>query len=192
MLDYEIFDEDLRCILSCDYDFSPVPWYGVPQRGDSIDLFLTDTSSIIDRDPDYIISSHRIELIPRNQFSIEFAKFKAIIDARTENVIQLITENDTTLQFMNSFVYPLEKMVGRYSEDYICCAQNWDWWLILAHLEKAWEQGKVQCSDAGEDQFLSKCLGKGRYLPRNETEKKGLFWAEATLKEADSLESSIG
>jgi glyoxylase-like metal-dependent hydrolase (beta-lactamase superfamily II) len=39
MLDYEFTDGNQRIILSCDYDFSPVPWYGIPGRGDSIDLF---------------------------------------------------------------------------------------------------------------------------------------------------------
>jgi glyoxylase-like metal-dependent hydrolase (beta-lactamase superfamily II) len=183
MLDYEIMDGDLRVILSCDFDFSPVPWYGVPQRGDSIDMFIKDIMKIIKRNPSFIISSHRIEPILPKDYEVEFTKYQKILENRTDKAVSLCSDQDVTICEMKNFVYPIEKMKGKYSDAYIHCAQWWDYWLLLAHLEKAWELGKVQCCDAAGDIFLEKCIRQNKYLIRSEFEKKGLNWAITTLKE---------
>jgi glyoxylase-like metal-dependent hydrolase (beta-lactamase superfamily II) len=184
VLDFELKDEGTRAILSCDYDFTTFPFYGIPQRGDSIDMFLQDTQHIADRLPDMIISSHRIDIIPQANFRSELARYQAIIDARTQRSVEILGEDDVAISDVDGFVYPIDKMVGRYSDAYIHCAKVWDAWMLLAHLEKAWSLGLVECTDSGGDSFLERCIERGCYLPREGDEKTGLEWAEATLAES--------
>lgn len=185
MFDYECNDTtgSIRIILSCDFDFSAVPWYGVPQRGDSISLFKADTRNLITRQPQLIVSSHRLDPLPRERFEIELTNFFAILDARTERVIGMLQDTPTILSALKNFVYPLDKMIGKYSEAYIRCASCWDTWLILAHLEDAWRLERVECIDAGGDPFLSHCISQKRYVQRKDDQLLGIEWASETLKE---------
>lgn len=182
MLDYEIIDEGKRFILSCDYDFTPVPWYGVPQRGVSVEVFKQTTRDLVNRSPDIIISSHRTEPLNKNDQIIELEKYTSIIDARTKNIIELImSKNDIFLKDIRDFVYPVSKMNGKYSKDYIECARTWDYWISLAHLEDGWRKGYIKCIEPDGDQFLEACVKEGEYLPEIVSDYLIKGWAEETL-----------
>lgn len=180
MLDYEIRDEGELFILSCDYDFSPVPWYGIPQRGDSIDLFKEASAEIIKRNPDIIISSHLEEPVKPESFKKHLSAFTRVIDARTDTALHLLGDNEISLHDINDFIYPVKKMGGRYSDDYIQLAAIWDKWLLIAHLEHAWKENRVECTYADNDLFLEQCIHEGNYKERTAREKKGTDWARAT------------
>ena len=184
MLDFEIIDGDIRMILSCDFDFSPLPWYGVPQRGESIEMFKVATAELCERKPTLIVSSHRIDPIVPGNFAQELKLFNTILDNRTSKIIEMLKNHHSiTLRDIHNFVYPIDKMRSKYSNAYIICAQWWDWWLSLAHLEKAWIEGKAVCINPGQDPFLTQCIEERRYHIRSEKERQGLEWAKATLVE---------
>jgi glyoxylase-like metal-dependent hydrolase (beta-lactamase superfamily II) len=184
MLDFEIIDGDIRMILSCDFDFSPLPWYGVPQRGESIEMFKKATAELCERKPTFIVSSHRIDPIAPSNFSQELILFNIILENRTTKIINLLKNHPTiSLRDIRDFVYPIDKMHTKFSDAYIACAQWWDWWLALAHLEKAWIDGKAECIDPGHDPFLIQCIEEQKYHFRSDNERKGLEWAKLTLDE---------
>lgn len=188
MLDYEILDNGERFILSCDYDFSPIPWYGIPQRGESIDMFKEAASEIVHRNPDCIISSHLEEPIKPEKFKEQLHNYNRILDSRTDTAVQLIGNDEISLQDMIDFVYPVKKMHGRYSNDYVQLAAIWDRWLLLSHLEHAWKENKVQCTYADKDIFLEQCIQAGEYKERSTHERKGIDWAMETLNETSPWE----
>lgn len=184
MLDYEIIEGNLSVILSCDYDFSPIPWYGVPQRGAAIRSFKSATKQLVDRNSDYIIPSHRTEPIANKKQIEMLNQYFQLIDKRTKRAINLLTNRGhVKLKDIGDFVYPVSKMRGKYSEDYCVCAQIWDYWILLAHLEEAWRLGKVKCVDNGGDEFLKRCIKENQYLPHKVQEILVKGWAEKTLHE---------
>jgi glyoxylase-like metal-dependent hydrolase (beta-lactamase superfamily II) len=184
MLDYEIIDGNYRGILSCDYDFTPIPWYGVPQRGKAVNNFKNATKKLVERNADFIISSHRTKPIWREQQEIELKKYLQVIDARTERAIKLLPSNKAIkLKEIDDFVYPISKMEGHYSKDYQICAQAWDIWILLAHLEEGWRLGKVKCIEGDGDKFLEHCIQARRYLPNRVDDMLVDGWAEKTLQE---------
>ena len=183
MLHYEINDGGKRILLSCDYDFTMVPWYGVPQRGDGIEMFKDETLKIISSDPDIIITSHRKGPIKRENYSEELNCLFDLIDKRTQRAVHMLDREGSLLRNLKSFLYPIDDMKGRYSEDYIYCAKIWDSWFLLSHLEYAWMLDMVKCVHADNDEFLESCINNGGYMPRDEEGKKGLDWAKRTLLE---------
>lgn len=184
MLDYEIIEGNLRLILSCDYDFSPIPWYGVPQRGAAIRGFKSATKQLVDRNADYIIPSHRTEPIAKKEQREMLNQYFQLIDERTKQAVELLTNRGPVkLKDVGDFVYPVSKMKGKYTEDYRVCAQIWDYWILLAHLEEAWRLGKVKCVDNGGDEFLSRCIEAKQYLPNKVQKLLVKGWAKKTLQE---------
>jgi hypothetical protein len=184
MLDYEIIEGDLKVILSCDYDFSPIPWYGVPQRGAAISSFKSATKQLVDRNANYIIPSHRTKPIAKKEQKKMLNQYFQLIDDRTKQAIELLkNRGPVKLEDVGDFVYPVSKMMGKYSEDYCVCAQIWDYWILLAHLEEGWRLGKVKCINSGGDKFLECCIRAGRYLPNKVQEMLVKGWAEETLRE---------
>ncbi|TFF98003.1 MAG: MBL fold metallo-hydrolase [Promethearchaeota archaeon] len=184
MLDYEIIDGDIRILLSCDYDFTPVPWYGVPQRGAAVSSFKSATKQLVERNANYIISSHRIKPINLEKQKEELKQYLELINKRTHRAVNLLNlEDENMLNDMGDFVYPVSKMKEYYSDHYVHCAKNWDKWILLAHLEDAWRLGKVECVDGGNDKFLERCIEERHYL-RNQVENLLIQgWAEKTLDE---------
>ena len=184
MLDYEISDGEYRILLSCDYDFTPVPWYGVPQRGKAVTSFKSATKRLVERKADYIISSHRTMPISMNDQREELNQYLQLITNRTKKAIKRVPSSGSIkLKEMKDFVYPISKMEGHYSKDYQICAQAWDYWILLAHLEDAWRIGEVKCIDPDGDTFLKLCIEKGRYLPNKVDELLVDGWADKTLQE---------
>lgn len=184
MLDYQIKDRDTEFILSCDYDFTPIPWYGVPQRGLSITRFKQEATNLVNRKADFIISSHVLEPIPLNNQEAELRVYCDIIDGRTHGIISLFKKNNSMkLEDIQDFIYPIGKMKGKYSNDYIECARAWDYWLIISHLEDAWRLNEIKCVDASGDAFLEACMEAGKYEPELVNEILVQNWAEETLKE---------
>ncbi len=184
VLDYELVDGDTHILFTHDYDFSPVPWYGIPQRGDSIPVFMEESKALVARNPDLLVSSHRAEPISPEKFATELNQYLCVIMGRTERAVQLLGCSEKQLGDLPSFVYPVEKMTGKYSKDYIYLAGIWDKWLLLAHLEHAWALGLLQCTSTGNDPFLEDCLEFGACKPRtDENDLHGIEWANKTLQE---------
>ncbi|MHA1341618.1 MAG: MBL fold metallo-hydrolase [Promethearchaeota archaeon] len=182
-------NNEYSIILSGDYDFTPIPWYGIPQRGDSVELFKNDTIEIVNKKPNCLISSHRIDLIYQNYIYSELKKFLNIINDRTNRITQLLSSNKQyKLKEIPDFVYPVKKMKGKFSNNYIYCAQIWDNWLKLAHLEVAWKEGKVICTDSANDEYLQKSIENKNPIERTTNEKKGLLWASKTMNEESPYE----
>jgi len=184
MLNYEIIDGEYRILLSCDYDFTPIPWYGVPQRGEAVRSFKSASKQLVQKKADYVISSHRTMPLNRKDQNRELNKYLQLINNRTTRAIELIPSHKSIkLRELEEFVYPISKMDGHYSNDYQICAQAWDYWILLAHLEDAWRLGKIQCIDAGGDVFLEQCIEEGHYIPDKVDELLVDGWASETLQE---------
>ncbi|TXT58440.1 MAG: hypothetical protein BAJALOKI1v1_1650001 [Promethearchaeota archaeon] len=184
MLDYEIRNDKFDLIFSCDYDFTPVPWYGVPQRGYAVQRFKDATKELVHRKVQSIISSHRLNPIPLTEQQSELEKYLQTINERTKRAINMIpSRTPIKLQDISNFVYPIEKMAGAYSEDYIICAQTWDYWLLLAHLEEAWQRSKVKCIESDGDLFLERCIEADQYLTEEVEHLLVNGWAEETLQQ---------
>jgi glyoxylase-like metal-dependent hydrolase (beta-lactamase superfamily II) len=182
MLTFTIKDGETSFILSSDFDFSPIPWYGIPQRGDSIDLFKNDTAMLTNQNTDFIVSSHKIELIKKAEYSAQIEYYNGVIDKRVERVISLIGSQIMRLKDIKDYIYPVSRMKGKYSDAYIYCGQSWDYWLILVHLEKAFKEGKVKCFDADGDPFLERCISSNTFAKRTTEELNGIQWAKNTLR----------
>jgi len=183
VLDLEINDQGNRVIFSQDYDFTPVPWYGVPQRGLSIPNFINEARKIITAHPDYIISSHRETPLKPATYAQELVNYEDVIAARTERVIEYVAKlGAKKLRDLPEFIYPISKMRGKYSEDYIRLGQIWDRWILLAHLEDAWGKNRAECIDAGGDRFLTKCIEDGGYKPEYVSKYLVSGWCEMTLE----------
>jgi glyoxylase-like metal-dependent hydrolase (beta-lactamase superfamily II) len=184
MLDYEIKDGNIEILLSCDYDFTPVPWYGVPQRGLAVQSFKSAARELVNRNADYIVSSHRVNPIPLKNQKKELDRYLRTIDERTKRASDLLPSNKSIkLKDIGDFVYPIKDMGKHYSKDYKICAQTWDYWLLLSHLEEAWRLGKTECIESDGDVFLEKCIEADEYLPNKVNELLVNGWAEKTLHE---------
>lgn len=182
VLDLEIIDDDLHLLISQDYDFTPVPWYGVPQRGAAVLNFIRETREMVAKQPDLIISSHRKNPIKRQEQESELSKYVKVISSRTDQAVTGLSKLGTVqLLEMPEFIYPTSKMGGKYSADYIRLGEIWDRWILLAHLEDAWRQGRVECVDAGGDPFLRECINSGAYNPELVEEYLTRKWCEQTL-----------
>ncbi len=184
MLDYEIKDGNLKIILSCDYDFTPVPWYGVPQRGLAVQSFKSAARELVNKNANYIVSSHRINPIPLKNQKEELNRYLHLIDKRTKKAIDLLPSNKPIkLKDVGDFVYPVAEMGEQYSEDYKICAQTWDYYLLLSHLEESWRLGKVKCIESDGDIFLERCIESNQYLTNEVNKLLVNGWAEKTLNE---------
>ncbi len=184
MLDFEIKSAGTRYVLSCDYDFTPFPFYGIPQRGASIEAFKNATKEIVARECDYILSSHRIQPLDIQNQAKELEKYFKVINNRTQNVINILPLNkEVTLKNVSDFVYPIKRMKDISSADYVACAESWDKWILLAHLEEAWRFGKIKCIESGGDSFLQRCIEEKQYIPEIVDEYLIKDWAKSTLLE---------
>ena len=135
-----LFLPDHDLLISADVDFTAFgPWYGHTES--DLSLFRDSLSNLEGLKPKVTISSHREPIM--DGFQEEFAKFKAVMDKRSQLILRLIKQEQSLSELVDQA--PIYRRFP-YAEPLM---RFWEGRMIEEHLKELIVQGKARRTSNG-------------------------------------------